>query len=432
MSFKGVRRRIRKTPPSVLLATGFLSIIITGTVLLMLPVSTVSGISLTDALFVSTSAVCVTGLSPIDVSQTLTTFGQSVLMTLFQIGGLGYALLLVVVITAANGNLSFRNKTLLRESFGMDNRMKVGRVIRFVLLLTLICEALGTAVLSVPFVRDNGPQGVFIALFTAVSAFNNAGFDLFGDSLTRYASEAGVLIPVAFLIIIGGVGFLVLRELIIPPKNGRKRLSVHTKIVLIMTLLLLVLGTVGFMFFQDMSPLEAFFQSVTTRTAGFTTFDQGTLKPAAFLLTILLMFIGASPCSTGGGIKTTTLFAALGASYSLLTGKDFVTFRRSISSQTVSRALYIIVIAALMIFGSTFLLSVTEPDLPLSALFYEVTSALATVGLSQNVTGELNALSKCIIIVLMYVGRVGILTILSCFTGEEKHVKYIEGKIIVG
>ena len=150
------------------------------------------------------------------------------------------------------------------------------------------------------------------------------------------------------------------------------------------------------------------------------------------MMTIILMFIGASPCSTGGGIKTTTLFAALGATYSLLSGKDFVTFRRSISSQTVTRALYIIMIATLVVFAGTFILSVTEPDLPLSALFYEVTSALATVGLSQNVTGELNTLSKYIIIILMYVGRVGILTILSCFTVDEKHIKYIEGKIIVG
>lgn len=431
MSLKSFRRRIRKTPPSVLLTTGFLSIILTGTVLLMLPISTVTGISLTDAFFVATSAVCVTGLSPIDVSETLTIFGQSVLMTLFQIGGLGYALLLVAVITAANGSLSFRNKALLRESFGMDNRMKVSRVIRFVLLLTFISEGIGTLLLSLPFVRDIGPRGVFVALFTSVSAFNNAGFDLFGDSLTRYEGEWQVLIPVALLIITGGIGFLVLRELLIP-NRGRKKLSVHTKIVIVMTVLLLILGTVGFIVLQGMDPLEAFFQSVTTRTAGFTTFDQGTLTPAAFMLTILLMFIGASPCSTGGGIKTTTIFAALGASYSLLSGKDFVTFRRSISSQTVSRALYIIMIAALMIFSSTFLLSITEPDLPLSALFYEVTSALATVGLSQNVTGELNILSKYIIIILMYVGRVGILTILSCFTGEEKHIRYIEGKIIVG
>lgn len=431
MGLKSFRRKIRKTPPSVLLTTGFLSIILTGTALLLLPVSTTSGISITDAFFVATSAVCVTGLSPIDVSTSLTLFGQGVLMTLFQIGGLGYALLLVAVITAANGSLSFRNKALLRESFGMDNRMKVSRVIRFVLLLTFISEGVGTILLSIPFVRDHGSEGVFIALFTSVSAFNNAGFDLFGDSLTRYGGEWQVLIPVALLIITGGIGFLVLRELLIP-NRGRKKLSVHTKIVIVMTVLLLILGTVGFIVLQGMDPLEAFFQSVTTRTAGFTTFDQGTLTPAAFMLTILLMFIGASPCSTGGGIKTTTIFAALGASYSLLSGKDFVTFRRSISSQTVSRALYIIMIAALMIFSSTFLLSITEPDLPLSALFYEVTSALATVGLSQNVTGELNILSKYIIIILMYVGRVGILTILSCFTGEEKHIRYIEGKIIVG
>ena len=431
MGLKSFRRKIRKTPPSVLLTTGFLSIILTGTALLLLPVSTTSGISITDAFFVATSAVCVTGLSPIDVSTSLTLFGQGVLMTLFQIGGLGYALLLVVVITAANGSLSFRNKALLRESFGMDNRMKVSRVIRFVLLLTFISEGVGTILLSIPFVRDHGSEGVFIALFTSVSAFNNAGFDLFGNSLIGYADSAAVLIPVALLIITGGVGFLVLREIIVPGK-GRKKLSVHTKVVILMTLLLLATGTVGFIVLQGMDPLEAFFQAVTTRTAGFTTFDQSTLTPAAFMMTIMLMFIGASPCSTGGGIKTTTLFAALGATYSLLSGKDFVTFRRSISIQTVTRALYIIVIATLVVFAGTFILSVTEPDIPLSALFYEVTSALATVGLSQNVTGELNTLSKYIIIILMYVGRVGILTILSCFTVDEKHIKYIEGKIIVG
>ena len=431
MGISHIHQKIKKLPSSLLLALGFFCIILLGTFLLMLPFSTTKAISPIDALFIATSAVCVTGLSPIEICSTLTLFGQIVLMSLFQIGGLGYAILLVSLITITNGTLSFKNKLLVRESFGVDNRTNTKEIIKFVLISTFICEALGTILLSVAFFPQYGNRGIFIALFTAVSAFNNAGFDLFGNSLIAYNNSALVLLTVASLIIIGGLGFLVLKELIIPQRH-RIRLSVHTKIVLLMTIILLLSGTVGFIITQKLSVLEAFFQAVTTRTAGFCSFDQSILTPKAYVLTIFLMFIGASPCSTGGGIKTTTLFTALGSCFSLLKGKDFIVFKRYISKDTVIKALFIFLVAVLMIFFSCMILSFSEPDIPLSALFYEVVSALATVGLSQNITSLLSVTSKIIIIFLMYIGRVGILTILSCFSSEAKHIEYLEGKVIVG
>ena len=431
MSISYYRQKLKKVPSSLLLALGFFSLIILGTILLLLPISTTKDLSFIDALFVSTSAVCVTGLSPIEICSNLTFFGQIVLMCLFQIGGLGYALLLVSLISLTNGNLSFKNKLLVRESFGVDNRMNTKEIIKFVLISTFICELLGTIILSFVFFKTEGLKGIFIALFTAVSAFNNAGFDLFGTSLITYNNNAVVLLTVSSLIIIGGLGFIVLKELLIP-QGHRLRLSVHSKIVLFMTIILIVFGTIGFIITQHLSILEAFFQAVTTRTAGFCSFDQSLLTPRAYILTIFLMFIGASPCSTGGGIKTTTLFTAIGSSLSLLKGKDFIAFKRYISKDTVIKALFIFLIAILVIFFSCLILSFAEPDIPLSALFYEVTSALATVGLSQNITSLLSITSKIIIIILMYIGRVGILTILSCLSSENKHVEYLEGKVIVG
>ena len=431
MDISKLRQRIKKIPSSFLLAMGFVSLIVIGTILLLLPISSNENIKFLDALFVATSAVCVTGLSPIDVSVTLTTFGQIVLMSLFQIVGLGYALLLVSIITVTNGNLSFKNKLLIRESFGLDNRTNIKTIIKFVILTTLICEVIGAIALAFPFFKDFGIKGIFIALFTSVSAFNNAGFDLFGTSLINYHDNPVVLLTVSFLIIVGGLGFIVLKELL-TKKGKRIRLSIHSKIVLLVTAILLLLGTLGFILTQKLSPLEAFFQAVTTRTAGFCSFDQSLLTPRAYLLTILLMFIGASPCSTGGGIKTTTLFTALGSSLSILRGKDFIAFKRFISKDTIIKALFIFLFAILTIFISCIILAFIEPDIPLSALFYEVTSALATVGLSQNITVLLSPLSKIIIILLMYIGRVGILTILSCIATDIKHVNYLEGKVIVG
>ena len=431
MSISSIRQKLKKIPSSVLLASGFFSLIIIGTILLLLPFSTTKEITFIDALFISTSAVCVTGLSPIEICSTLTIFGQIVLMCLFQIGGLGYALLLVSIISLTNGNLSFRNKLLVRESFGVDNKMNTKEIIIFVLVTTFICELIGTIILSFAFYPFLGNKGVFIALFTAISAFNNAGFDLFGNSLISYNSNALVLLTVSALIIIGGLGFIVLKDLLVP-KGHRLRLSIHSKIVLLMTSILLIFGTLGFIFTQHLSIVEAFFQAVTTRTAGFCSFDQSLLTPRAYILTIFLMFIGASPCSTGGGIKTTTLFTAIGSCISLLKGKDFIAFKRYISKDTVIKALFIFLVAILVIFFSCLILSFTEPDIPLSALFYEVTSALATVGLSQNITSLLSVTSKIIIIFLMYIGRVGILTILSCISAETKHVEYLEGKVIVG
>ena len=430
-------RAKRKLQPGLQLALGFLSVITIGALLLLLPVSQNEGENLKaiDALFISTSAVCVTGLTPVDISAVLSPFGTTVMMLLIQIGGLGYAVIAVIIIRLTSGKLDLSSRNLLRDSFGADHRVQVWKLLFTAVAVTAAAELIGAVFLFIGF-SDHGysiGRTIYLALFHSVSAFNNAGFDLFSTSLLGWNDSPLVLITIALLIIAGGLGFLLYSNLFsfLPKK---KKISLHTKIVLTSTLFLVISGMILFRFIlPGIDWKNAFFQSVTTRTAGYFSYDQTTLPPAGVALTIILMFVGASPGSTGGGVKTTSMFTAIKATFSLLLGKKTTAFKREISQESVMKAFFVIIISILLVLGGTLILSITDPEFTMDKLLYETVSAYATVGLTMGITPYISFAGKIVLIALMFLGRVGFMTIISAFAVRRpSQVTLIEEKIIIG
>ncbi len=418
------------------LALGFLLIIVTGAVLLYLPLSHQDGveISFLDSFFVSTSAVCVTGLTPVDISKTLSDFGSFILMLLIQLGGLGYAVLAVLIIRLASGKIDASTGNLLRDSLGADHRMGTKKLLTLALSVTGIIELLGAVLLFISFSgRYPLARAVYLSIFHSVSAFNNAGFDLFSDSLMKWNEDPLVLITIASLIALGGLGFILYGDLLDHVRHGKK-ITVHTKIVLSTTLFLIVSGTVLFrLILPDIDWKNAFFQSVTTRTAGYFSYDQSILPPAGVALTIILMFIGASPGSTGGGVKTTSFLTAVKASFFLILGRNPVAFKREISSESVMKAFFVIIISVLLVAMATLAISITDPEFGGDQILYEVVSAYATVGLTMGITPSVSSAGKIILIIMMYLGRVGFMTIISAFARRRlTGARYIEEKVIIG
>ena len=430
-------RAKRKLQPGLQLALGFLSVITIGALLLLLPVSQNEGENLKaiDALFISTSAVCVTGLTPVDISAVLSPFGTTVMMLLIQIGGLGYAVIAVIIIRLTSGKLDLSSRNLLRDSFGADHRVQVWKLLFTAVAVTAAAELIGAGFLFIGFSGHGYSIGrtIYLALFHSVSAFNNAGFDLFSTSLLGWNDSPLVLITIALLIIAGGLGFLLYSNLFsfLLKKN---KISLHTKIVLTSTLFLVISGTILFRFIlPDIDWKNAFFQSVTTRTAGYFSYDQTTLPPAGVALTIILMFVGASPGSTGGGVKTTSMFTAIKATFSLLLGKRTTAFKREISQESVMKAFFVIIISILLVLGGTLILSITDPEFTMDRLLYETVSAYATVGLTMGITPYISFAGKIVLIALMFLGRVGFMTIISAFAVRRpSQVTLIEEKIIIG
>lgn len=427
------RKRIQ---PGIQLALGFLLIIAIGAVLLYLPVSHQKGVdvSFLDAWFVSTSAVCVTGLTPIDISKTLSLFGSTVMMVLIQLGGLGYAFVAVLIIRLTSGKFDVSTSNLLRDSLGADHKIGARNLFFLAIAVTAIIELIGAMLLFISF-SERYPlsRALYLSLFHSVSAFNNAGFDLFSDSLMKWNSDPLVLITIASLIAFGGLGFLVYGDLV-DHFRKKKKITMHTKIVLSTTLLLIVSGTVLFkIILPDVDWKNAFFQSVTTRTAGYFSYDQSTLTPAAIALTIILMFIGASPGSTGGGVKTTSFYTAVKASFSLLLGRNPVSHKREISSESIMKAFFVIIISVLLVALASFLLMITDPQFGADEILYETVSAYATVGLTMGITPYISSAGKIILIIMMYLGRVGFMTIISAFARRRlSGARYMEEKVIIG
>ena len=426
----------KKLQPGLKLALGFMLLIAIGALLLYLPLSHQDGVdvSFIDALFISTSAICVTGLTPLDISQTLSVFGSTVLMLLIQIGGLGYAVVAVIIIRIASGHIDAFSGSLLRDSLGADHRVGTKRILMTALAVTGIIELLGAVLLFTVF-SGHFPLGraLYLSLFHSVSAFNNAGFDLFSDSLMKWNDNPVVLVTIALLIALGGLGFILYNDIGEHIRHGKK-ISMHTKIVLSTTLFLIVSGTVLFRFIlPGIDWKNAFFQSVTTRTAGYFSYDQTTLPPAGVALTVVLMFIGASPGSTGGGVKTTSFFTAIKASFSLLLGRNPKAFKREISSESVMKAFFVIIISVLLVALATLLLTITDGNFSSDKLLYEVVSAYATVGLTMGVTPHISFAGKIVLIIMMYLGRVGFMTIITAFARRSlEGARYIEEKVIIG
>lgn len=418
------------------IALGFVLIILMGTVLLMLPASQKEGVSLPfhDALFTATSAVCITGLLTADLTETFTAFGQFVLGVLIQIGGLGITTIGLGFISMSGKRIRMRDRVLLREALNYPSMMGLQGLIKWVLLTTFVTEAAGAVLSFFVFVQDYPVwEALGISIFHSVSAFNNAGFDILekGQSLSGYAENVPFCLLTAALAIAGGLGFFVIREMargFLP-----RKWSIHTKVVLLMTVLLIAGGTLLLKLTDNISWNDAFFTSVATRTAGFSTYGIERFTGAGLLVIVMLMFIGAAPGSTSGGIKVTSFFILVRAVIAYPTGHSVTAFKRRISTQTVHSAFTILVIAIGVIFLSTFVMCLAEPEQPFLHLFFEALSAYTTVGFSMGVTPELGVIAKICLMLTMYAGRLGSLTIISIFARKQTQLADLpEGQLPVG
>ncbi len=409
--------------PTQLIAAGFALVIALGTLLLSLPIAHKPDVptTFTDDLFTATSAVCITGLLTVDLGSTYTVFGQVVIALLIQIGGLGITSLGVGIIALAGQRVNFRERVLIKEALNYPSFKDVLKLIRLVLILTFSIEFAG-ALLCLPLFLREYPlyKAIGISVFHAIAAFNNAGMDIFGHgtSMIPYAGDVALNLLTALLIITGGIGFFVITE--VARVRRLRKCSLQTKVVLSMTGLLLVLGTVLLKLTEGSSItwLGAFFASVTARTAGFVTFSFGDFSEAGLLVMMVLMFIGASPGSTGGGMKTTTFFVFLRALFSASTNRPPEAFRRQIPNASLHKATTIISLGLLFVIVITGLICHIEPSFSLSAVLFEVISAIGTVGLTVGITPSLSVISRLLIILTMYIGRLGPLTVASMWVRE--------------
>lgn len=427
---------INKIKPGRIIVLGFLLVILLGTMLLMLPISINDGasVSLIDALFTSTSAVCVTGLIAVDTADTFTVFGRTVVAMLIQIGGLGVTSVGVGFILLMRKKVGIKERTLIKESMNLDSLKGLVKLVKSVLLLTLIFEIIGVILSYIVFSKDYSPlDALGISMFHSIAAFNNSGFDILGNlqNLIPYQSNILLNLTTCGLIIFGGLGFLVIKEII--EKRSFKKFSLHTKVVLITTGILLVVGTVVLKFTEDITWLGAFFFSTSARTAGFSTYPLSNFTNAGLFILTILMFIGASPGSTGGGIKTTTIFTLYKSIYSTSTNRHCVAFKRRIPSNVILKAFNITLLALFVVCMGTFILSILEPTYTFMQLLFEVTSAFGTVGLSTGITPNLSDLSKVIISLIMFIGRLGPMTIATIwYFKEPSNAYYSEEAVIIG
>lgn len=427
---------IKKIKPSRIFVLGFLMVILLGTILLMLPISINEGknVSFIDALFTSTSAVCVTGLIAIDTADTFTIFGRTVVALLIQIGGLGVTSVGVGFIMLMKRKIGIKERTLIKESMNLDSLKGVVKLVKSILLMTLIFESIGVILSYVVFSKDYSPlDALGISLFHSVAAFNNSGFDILGglQNLIPYQNNILLNLTTCGLIIFGGIGFLVIKEII--EVKSFKKFTLHTKIVIIMTAILLIVGTILLKLTENISWLGAFFFSTSARTAGFSTYPLSSFTNAGLFVIIILMFIGASPGSTGGGIKTTTLFTLYKSIYSTSTNKHCIAFKRKIPLAVILKAFNITILALFIICIGTFILSILEPNYTFMQLLFEVTSAFGTVGLSTGITPDLSDISKAIISLIMFIGRLGPMTIATIWCCKEpSNARYSEETVIIG
>lgn len=442
-------RSVLASPPRILVL-GFSAIILLGSGLLMLPFSYngEEAPRFIDALFTATSATCVTGLVVVDTGTYWSTAGQLIILAMIQIGGLGFMTMATLFAIALKRRISLKERLVLQEAFNQTSIEGIIRLVRKVVLYALTIELVGAILLSIRFMFDM-PVGeaIYKGVFHAVSFFNNAGFDVMGEyrSLVDYVGDPLVNIVTMLLIILGGLGFVVLSDLV-EIRNPKWKFSLHSKVVLSMSGFLILAGAAVILLFEftnarTMGPLgfgekllAAFLQSVSPRTAGVNSVDLAGLRQATQFVIVILMFIGASPGSTGGGIKTTTFTALVGAVIAMVRGKeDVVLFKYRLAQERVYKALTVTLFAFALVIIATMILSTTEDHNFLMILF-EVTSAFGTVGLSMGLTVQLTLTGKIIIILMMFIGRLGPLTLTYALGPKQGRALYrnAEGKIIIG
>ncbi|MCM2130600.1 TrkH family potassium uptake protein [Larsenimonas rhizosphaerae] len=440
------RHRALQLNPPLMLLTGFTVLAILGTLALQLPGSTTISITWMEALFTATSAITVTGLGVMDVGQHLTTWGQVILLILIQLGGLGFMTFAALTMVFLGARLPIQQQNVVRESLNQSSYSDLLQLVRLVIVFALVVELLTTLLLAIAWVPDLGwHKGLWYSVFHAISAFNNAGFSLWSDSLVHYAGSPLVTLTITASFIIGGLGFAVVQELL---KHRRHTpWSMQTRLVILTTVGLNVVGTLMFALLEWHNPhtlggmpslsdkwLAAWFQAVTPRTAGFNTIDTGDLTTPSSLLTMLYMFIGGGPGSTASGIKVTTFVVLLLTARAFLRGStEPVIFSRRISSEIVFKAVAVALSAMILVFTVLFGLSITEPGKPFLDLAFETVSAFGTVGLSRGVTPHLSGEGQLLLVLTMLLGRVGSLS-LGYFlaTRQTPGLRYAKGRIQIG
>ena len=435
----------RPLSPARYLFLMFLAAVLAGSFLLYLPVSRNEGFNLSflDALFTAVSAVCVTGLTTVDIHQVFSPFGWTVIALLIMIGGMGVAGLIVSTALFLGFRVGLSQRIIVQASYNIGSLKGTLTVLKTVVLSSAAFQLLGAAFYYRTFRALMGPlDAVGYSLFHAISAFNNAGFDLMGSfsSISQFSDDGLYIMITSVLIIAGGLGFFVIADTI---RSGFswKHMTMHSKMVYCFTLLLLVVGVFLFLVPGDISVPDALFLSVTARTAGFSTLDIGTLRPFAVLILMTLMFIGASPGSTGGGVKTTTLLTILLSLNPLKRTREVVLFSRSIDEQSVQKAYQVLALGLFTVVGSTGVLLAAEQNMTASvspegfspfSLLFESVSAFATVGLSTGVTPYLSGISKGVLMLSMFIGRVGPITIASTILRKESKIGYIRERVFIG
>lgn len=464
--FRKIKTKLRQQsiPAGKLIAYSFLVIILIGSILLTLPFTNkITPTSYINNLFVATSAVCVTGLSPIVVREQYNVLGQLILIVLVQIGGLGFMTFLFLFLNIVRSKITLRNRALFQEALSQDNLALLPRLLRTIFIYTFGMELLGALLFSLVFVPEFGLiRGIYYGFWHAVSGFCNAGFDLLGStSLIKYQLNPAINFIVCMLIITGGIGFRVVLDLYDKWQNESHKktyfsfsrychsLMLHTKVVLITTLILLVSGTLLFLTMEFSNPatigtfdpgqklMVSFFQSTTTRTAGFATVDMASMNRVTKMMMCVYMLIGGSPASTAGGIKTVTFAMMVIMIYCVINGKsEVVIFNRRIKKRIMNQALSIVSISIAICIVALMMLLTIEPHIEVLDLAMEVFSAFGTVGLSCSVTPQLCSLSKLIVIVLMYTGRIGPISMMFLFSTRnarrQSEIKYPDEDVLIG
>ncbi|MEG0667573.1 MAG: TrkH family potassium uptake protein [Clostridium sp.] len=433
-----------------ILAIGFVILIFTGGTILSLPISSANGeyTPFLDALFTATSASCVTGLVTLDTGTHWNLFGQVVIMMLIEIGGLGFMSFATFISVLLGRRITLKNRLVVQESMNAFNIQGLVKMVKYVMGFTFAIQGFGALLLSTQLVPEFGiGKGMFYSVFHSVSTFCNAGFDLFGNfsSLTGYSDNSIILLTISALIAIGGLGFTVLLE--IYNFKSVKKLSLHTKAVLLITTILIVGGTLAILILEFNNPetlgpmgvkdkiVNSVISSISPRTAGVNSISIPDMTTASLFLTIILMFIGGSPGSTAGGLKTTTFGIIICTLISVIRGREDVElFKRRFPKSLVYKAVSLLLLGSGLVLTVTMILTITEPGEDFISLLYEATSAFGTVGLTTGVTQRLSSIGKIIIIVTMYLGRVGPLTVALAFASRNKRskFKYPEGKILIG
>ena len=427
---------MNKITPAQIIALGFIVVIFVGAIILMLPISENEGVkvSFIDALFTSTSAVCVTGLIAIDTADTFNAFGCTVVALLIQIGGLGVTSIGVGIIIIVGRRVGFKQRTLVKEAWNLGSFKGIVKLVRAVLIMTLCFELLGAILSFLVFRQDYSTlDAIGISVFHSVAAFNNSGFDLLGNfrSLIPYQNNVLLNFTTIGLIIFGGLGFLVILDIM--KSRSFKKLALHSKVVITTTVILLVVGTLLLKFTEDITWMGALFYSTSARTAGFNTYQIGGFTNAGLLVLTILMFIGASPGSTGGGIKTSTLFVIIQAIKSIVTNQHCESFKRTIPYDVIIKSFIVMILSLSLVLVGTFILCVLEPEYSLIQNLFEITSAFGTVGLSTGITPDLSTGSKSLLILIMYIGRLGPLTIATLwFDREKSSIHYSEEIVTIG